>query len=87
MWYSALILTMLAASALLYLSSKQQALLHTPLPVAPYRYLSYVLLLAALVGWNLLLSTTAAVFMWLLLLGSLLGWIPFLSLLRGSPLK
>lgn len=87
MWYAALILTMLAATLLLYLSSKQQALLRESLPIAPYRYLSYVLLLAALAGWNLLLSTAAACFLWLLLLGSLLGWLPFLSLLRGSPLK
>ncbi|MFQ6372061.1 hypothetical protein [Shewanella sp. YIC-542] len=87
MWYSVLVLLMLAACLLLYLSSKQQAMLAAPLPEAPYRYLAHVLLLATLVGWNLLLSAVAAFFLWLMLLGCLLGTVPLLSLLRRSPVK
>jgi len=87
MGFSTLILMMLLATLLLYLSSKQQALLSEPLAKAPYRYLAYMLLLTTLIGWNLLLSTTAAFFLWLMLLGTCLGMAPFVSLLRESPLK
>ncbi|KFZ36640.1 hypothetical protein HR45_15195 [Shewanella mangrovi] len=87
LFYSFLILLMLVACGLIYLSCKQQGLLAEPIAVAPWRYLAYLLLISALAGWHVVLTPAAAFFWWLLLLGLMLAALPLLSLLKQEPLK
>ena len=84
LFFSLLVLLMLLAVALIYLSCRQQTLLTAPISVAPWRYLAYMLLLITFCGWQLVLAPAAAVFWWLLLLGAMFGLLPFLSLLKPA---
>lgn len=87
LFYSFLLLLMLVAVALLYLSSKQQALLPQAIAVAPWRYLAYMLLLCSFCGWHLVLTPAAAFFWWALVLGMMFGTLPFIALFKREPLK
>lgn len=84
LFYSFLVLLMLLAVALIYLSCRQQAVLARPIAVAPWRYLAYMLLFTTFCGWQVVLAPAAACFWWLLLLGAMFGILPFLSLLKPA---
>ncbi|WP_417763429.1 hypothetical protein [Shewanella sp.] len=87
LFYGFLLLLMLIGVALLYLSSKHQALLPQAIAVAPWRYLAYMLLLCSLCGWHIVLTPAAAFFWWLLVLSMMFGTLPLISLCKREPLK
>ncbi|WP_162924133.1 hypothetical protein [Shewanella algidipiscicola] len=67
-------------TALIYLTRKHQRVLRQPLPT-PAALMGWSLLLAALLSWLQLLTTTAAIFTWLFTAISLCACIPFITLI------
>ncbi|QYK00886.1 hypothetical protein [Shewanella psychrotolerans] len=76
----ALVLTIIGTT-LIYLTRKHQRVLRQRLP-APVALMGISILLAALLSWLQLLTTTAAVFTWIFTAISLFACIPFLTLIN-----
>lgn len=74
----ALVLTLIGTT-LIYLTRKHQRVLKQRLPT-PIALIGLSLLMAALLSWLQLLTTTAAIFTWLFTAISLFACIPFLTL-------
>ena len=83
MWpFWALMLTNIGA-IIIYLTSKNQGLIHKPL-VKSWRLITFVCWLLALYIWLQLYVISAAVFIWLFTMTILLICPPLLSLNKGS---
>lgn len=75
----ALVLTFIG-TALIYLTRRHQRVLRERLP-SPVALMGWSILLAALLSWLQLLTTTAAIFTWIFTAISLFACIPFITLI------
>ncbi|MCE9679325.1 hypothetical protein LZP69_09075 [Shewanella sp. AS1] len=78
---TAIALTLLG-SVLVYLSSKHQGLITKKLP-GVFTLLGLCVLVGALLAWLQMLTTTAAIFIWLFTSTTILICIPFITLSKN----